>query len=69
MAVISNMEFVTNFLEGKNIGDCVGIKPNVSVVLDVSLHIVGGESSTISMNGHRVVGLVPHSRNELMVTE
>ena len=44
-AVIGDMEFVTNFLQGKDYGDCVGIKPNITVLFDMSLHI-GGESST-----------------------
>ena len=40
-AVVSDMELFTNVLQGKDVRDGVCIKPNVSMILDMSLHIGG----------------------------
>jgi hypothetical protein len=62
-----NMKFVTNVLQRKNVGDSVVVKPNLSVVLNMGIH-VGGESSTISLNSHRFFCL-PCLGDELAVAE
>ena len=68
-AVAGHMECVKNVLQRKKFGDSVrSIKANVSVVLDMSLH-VGGESSTISMNSHRFFVCFLYSRGELAFAE
>ena len=40
-AVVSNMKFATNVLEGKNNGYGIGVESNVTVVLDMGLHLGG----------------------------
>ena len=61
-AVTSDMELFTHVLEGKDVGDGVCIKPNLSTIEDMNLHI-GGQSSTIAVNSHSFVAL-PCSRDE-----
>jgi hypothetical protein len=38
MAVVGDMEFFMDILEGENVSDGFGVKPNVTVVGDVCLH-------------------------------
>jgi hypothetical protein len=61
VAVIGNMELVANVADG------FGIKPDLTVVHHMGLH-VGGQNSTISMDSHGLICLT-HMGGELAVAE
>ena len=51
LRVISDLELGFDILQREYVCDCVGVKPDVTVVLDVGLH-VGGEIATIAVDCH-----------------
>ena len=57
-----------NILKRENVDDDVRMKSYITVVLNMSLH-VGGESSTISVDCHRVLCLPYTARDKLAVAD
>ena len=47
--VISDLELGFNILQREYVCDCVGMKPDITVVLDMGL-LVGGEIATITVD-------------------
>jgi hypothetical protein len=67
VAVVSDVTLFTDVLQGENICDGFGVKPNVAIVCNVGLHF-GGNSPTIPMDGHGLVSL-PYTGDKLAVAE
>ena len=57
LRVISDLELGFDILQREYVCDCVGMKPDITVVLDMGL-LVGGEIATITVDSHSVVCLL-----------
>ena len=67
LRVISDWELGFDILQREYVCDSVGVKPDITVVLNMGLH-VGGEIATVTMNSHSVVCL-PYTGNKLVITK
>jgi hypothetical protein len=67
LRVISDLELGFDILQREYVGDCVGLKPDITVVLDIGL-LVGGEIATVTVDSHSVVCL-QYTGNKLGITK
>ena len=58
LRVVSDLELGFDILQRENVCDCVGVKLDITVVLDMSLH-VGGEIVTVTVDSHSGCHLSP----------
>jgi hypothetical protein len=63
LRVISDLELGFDILQREYVCDCIRVKPDITVLLDMGL-LVGGEIATVAVHSHSVPRLAPIHGNQ-----